>query len=569
MGDFLGSGFSSNNDIALPGSYMIINTMKYIKIFSLTFLILIISIIISWIIFNKYYLNDVVRTGIEQHIDDLIENDFEFELEDAKVNWTTRDIRLTGFNLSLFNQADTIGFLKGDMEAHVKSWIHLLFNKRKIIESIVLKDAEIYYAYDHPLMLKKKTEKDAHAIEIKSVSCMGQLLFATKHKQKRGQLVTKFEVTSNLNLNTTDTFDTALFINQLTNLQLSELHYYFNDGFYKLSIADIAFSNLDSIMIRQITVNPIHSRKSFAQKKKVATDYISAVIDSIQLTNLDGSINERIYIEHIKVHQPNIDLFRDKNYPDNQKYKPILVDLLREHKTPIHIKSMDVEKMFLKYTELAKDANEPGELYFSEANATITNISNVQDSIKMSTKMQIEATAKLYGAAKLHTAISYDLIPGPGKFSVNGSLSPMDISRSNAIVSKLLPVRIKSGRLHKLHFNFSGTRMQSDGVMWFEYTDLKMEFLKANRLDNKFTRKMMNFAGHRMIRNSNPARNGTFRVGAIKQNRDTTKSMFNFWWISLRSGFLSSLGATEEKKIINYKRGEDATIIDKMGLGKK
>jgi hypothetical protein len=137
------------------------------------------------------------------------------------------------------------------------------------------------------------------------------------------------------------------------------------------------------------------------------------------------------------------------------------------------------------------------------------------------------------------------------------------------MLSKVAPVEIKSGQTDKLHFNFSGTRTHSVGEMWFEYSDLKMEILEVNNWNNSFSRSLLSSLGNRMLRNANPAPNGTFRVGEIKQDRDITRSMFNYWWISLRSGFLSTLGATEEKRLINYQTGQEATFLDKVGLGKK
>ncbi|MEX2485387.1 MAG: hypothetical protein WED10_12525, partial [Brumimicrobium sp.] len=58
--------------------------------------------------------------------------------------------------------------------------------------------------------------------------------------------------------------------------------------------------------------------------------------------------------------------------------------------------------------------------------------------------------------------------------------------------------------------------------------------------------------------------NGIFKIGDIDQDRLTNKSMFNYWWVSLQSGFLSTLGVTAEKQKIDYQSGEPATFSDKI-----
>jgi hypothetical protein len=131
-------------------------------------------------------------------------------------------------------------------------------------------------------------------------------------------------------------------------------------------------------------------------------------------------------------------------------------------------------------------------------------------------------------------------------------MSSMDITIVNTILSKLVPVKIKSGQLDDLSFDFSGTRINSAGEMRFKYSDLKIELLEVDYLKSSFTRNMMSRVGNMVLRNSNPSRNGKFKIGEINKERDVTKPMFNYWWISLQSGFLSTLGVSAEKQKDKY-----------------
>lgn len=526
--------------------------MKYLKRAMLFILILLICLITSWVIIKKYYLTDMVHARIEKSIGEYIKNNFQFAFNDFQINLISGKAKLNAVKLLLFNQTDTVGYFKGDILIEVKSWRNIIFDDEKFIRNIVLKEAAIYYAKDYSLIMKSKNGKDNQQVEISNVSAIGKLHLADKHTEQKGQLTTNFNISAALNYNSKHKLSVDKSIKQISFFEVSKFHYYLLDGFYELKITEVAFTKFDDIALKQVAINPIDSKKTFALKKKIATNFISVTIDSIQLLDFNTQLDEHVFIDEIQLFQPNIDVFKDKNYPNNQNYKAVLVDLLQELEIPVYVRTIALNNMFIKYTELANEAKEAGALFFSEANATISNITNIKDSLLLSGNMLIEAEAKFYGAGKLKTSMRYDLLSSTGQFSVKGSLSQMDIVKVNAILSKLVPVKIKSGQLEKLRFNFSGTHTHSEGEMQFEYTDLNMELLEISYWDSRFTRNIMSSVGNRLLRNSNPSHNGTFKIGEINQDRNTTKSMFHYWWISLRSGFLSTFGVKAKKRKIKY-----------------
>lgn len=540
--------------------------MKHLKIFLLIISISLFSFIIFWFIIKKYYLIDIVHTRIEKNIGEHIENDFQFTFDNFSINWISNTAEFSGFNLLWFNEKDTVGYIKGNLLISIEGWRNIIFDKQKLISTIALKETELYYAKDYPLIMKKYNNQE---VEISSLSVTGKIHLANKHKEQTGQLTTNFDFDVAINYKSNNEFNIDHFINQITAFEASELHYYFPDGYYQLIIKKVAFTEFDDITLNHVIINPIDSKQIFASKKKVATDYISVAIDSIQLTDCDSQVDERIFIGQIQMYQPSFDVFKDKNYPEDQKYKAILVDLLRDLEIPVYVRNMNLNNMFIKYTELADQAVEPGDLFFNDANASISNITNVEDSLELSSNIHIEAEAKFYGVGILKTTISYKVFSNSGQYAINGSLGSMNITEVNAVLSELLPAEVTSGQLNNLYFNFAGSRDQSKGEMRFEYSDLSIKVLEIDHLNSIFTRKIASGVGNIAMRNSNPSGNGVFRIGEIKQDRNTSKSMFNYWWISLRSGFLSTVGVTPEKEKINYKTGEPATFVDKIGMGDK
>lgn len=528
-----------------------------------------IIVISAWVIIKKYYLFELVHSGIEERIRGQIENEYEFTLREFKMNWFSRQIQLSGFDLLLLHQSDTVGYYRGDIEIKVDSWINIFFERHKRVKTIILSNADLYYASDYPFNLKDKQSNDDPTVEVGTTSARGKLIFANKHKERDGSLYTEFDLGLDLNYKSIEKLDLKHLVERITTFNLNQFHYYFKDGFYQLMAEDVTLSNYNQLDLKNIIINPVDSRKTFAKRKKVATGFTSVAIDSVQLIDLDRQHANKFYVDQIQVYHPRIDVFKDRNFPDNQEFKAVLTDLLRDLKTPVYIREIGLANMYIKYAELANEADEAGELFFSDANAQISNITNVKDSVLISDKMVIEAGAKFYDSGILKASFEYTLLSRSGQFNISGSLSPFDIVKANAIVSKLVPVSITSGQLDKLNFNFWGTSTHATGEMWFEYSDLKLEVLEVKHWNSNFTQNVVSLIGNRLLVNSNPNKMGLFRVGEINQERDTTKPVFHFWWISLRSGLLSTIGMSSEKKKINFSSGEKATFRDKIGLGKK
>lgn len=531
--------------------------------------VIMIVLVGTWFILKKFYLFELVHSSIEERIGDQIENDFKFTLENFKINWLSQKIKFSGFNLVLLHQSDTVGYYRGDIQIQVQSWINLFFEPHKRITKIALSNGDLYYASDYPLIMKEKQNSEGPKIDVASTDARGKLLFADKHKERIGRLTTEFDLSVDLNYKNTEKISASHLMERITTLNLNQFHYYFKDGFYQLMVEEVALRDYTKLGLINIIINPVDSRKTFAKKKKFATGFTSVAIDSVQLIDLDRQHTNKFYVDQIQVYHPRIDVFKDRNFPDNQEFKAVLTDLLRDMETPVYIREMGFSNMFIKYSELANGADSPGELFFSEANARIFNITNVKDSVLISDKMVIEADTKFYGSGKLKASFEYTLLSKSGQFNISGSLSPFEIVKVNAIVSKLVPVNIRSGQLDKLRFNFWGTSTHANGEMWLEYSDLKLDVLEVKHWNNNFTKNLVSLIGNKLIVNSNPNKMGLFRVGEINQARDTTRPVFHFWWISLRSGLLSTIGMTSEKRKINFASGEKATFRDKIGLGKK
>lgn len=108
--------------------------------------------------------------------------------------------------------------------------------------------------------------------------------------------------------------------------------------------------------------------------------------------------------------------------------------------------------------------------------------------------------------------------------------------------------QIESGWLQNLDFEFTYGNDQSEGIMNFEYENLKIHTLKKKNVEKNPLQAVKTFIANTfVIKTDNLQSDKNFRQGEIQFERNKKKSIFNYWWKSLLSGFKSSTGIKEER----------------------
>ncbi|HYH55432.1 MAG TPA: hypothetical protein VD772_02405, partial [Anseongella sp.] len=96
-------------------------------------------------------------------------------------------------------------------------------------------------------------------------------------------------------------------------------------------------------------------------------------------------------------------------------------------------------------------------------------------------------------------------------------------------------------------FSFEADSSRSKGSMKFYYNNLSVELL--GKEDSEENMKVASALANMLLLNSsNPPPEGPLRTGTISFRRIKNKSIFNYLWKSLLSGFKVSVGVTVERE---------------------
>jgi hypothetical protein len=133
------------------------------------------------------------------------------------------------------------------------------------------------------------------------------------------------------------------------------------------------------------------------------------------------------------------------------------------------------------------------------------------------------------------------------QYHAEGSVGGMSFFPLNPTLENLAFIRVESGKLNSMHFNFDYNDRSSNGKLTINYEDLKITGLKKEKSggDND----LKTFLINTVIKNDkNQDMPPEKRTGAISFERDRKRQIFNFWWKSLFSGITASVLNAEKKK---------------------
>ena len=131
------------------------------------------------------------------------------------------------------------------------------------------------------------------------------------------------------------------------------------------------------------------------------------------------------------------------------------------------------------------------------------------------------------------------------------AISEMPFAELNQALINAAELRIESGYLNRLAFNFNYTDFSSVGKIEINYKDLKLIGLKKDKGINGLKTLLLNvFIKNDKTRLLPKAE----RTGTINIERDRKKFIFNFWWKSILDGLKSSILDTDKSRTKSNKK---------------
>ncbi len=272
-------------------------------------------------------------------------------------------------------------------------------------------------------------------------------------------------------------------------------------------------------------------------------DHIGLTIPIVSLQQLKfGFHDQEFFISAAEAHldQPNVEIYRDKLIDDDLETKRLYSRMLRELPIELSIEVLKIDKGHIGYEELVNVGSKAGRIYFEAVDATLSNVSNTYSA---ENKTSIEAKAHFMGQAPVTLDWNFDMNNTNDFFTASGSFSNFEAKSINQFLEPNMGVRTK-GSVDALYFTISGNAIQSSGEMKMKYDDFEFIILKKDRLA---VNKVLTAIGKMFMASNSNSEEKAYRFGTIDVERDPTKSFFNYLWLNVRDGVVSTLTGNGKK----------------------
>lgn len=227
---------------------------------------------------------------------------------------------------------------------------------------------------------------------------------------------------------------------------------------------------------------------------------------------------------------------REKSYPRRPRENRMLINQkFKELPFTVHVDSVLWSDGVVSYSEQFSDLNRKGTLTFSDLNLNIKSLQNRSET----EVIPVSATTKFMDKADL--SIDFEFYASArANHTVNATLGYMDLKDVNSVLEPLVYMRAADGALSSLVVTFTADDDRATGELQMIYNNLDLRFLNEASMDeSRSTRVRSFFANQIAIRSSNGGDEP--RVSPVEFEREKDRSIFNYWWQSIRSGLMETV----------------------------
>lgn len=325
------------------------------------------------------------------------------------------------------------------------------------------------------------------------------------------------------------------------NISLNELNAPLGK-FERLQLAEMKLDN-ENIMIHDLSLQTIPSKKELSQKIKYQRDHIDLRIPIIEIaehTYMRQNDTLQLNFDSMSLNGPNLEVYRDKSKLQDFTRRPLYGEMLRQLPFKINIHATHINKGTIVYEENIPNKVKAGALSFEHLNASINNLSNLKSNRE---HVDINIESDLMGAGKFELNWKFHVNDEKNRFLISGGLSNFKTEKLNEFLTPNLRTQT-TGTIDQMYFTISGDDYTASGDIKMNYEDFKFQVLDKER---KGVKKILSFIGNLFVNDGSKADEDGFRHGTISVERVQHKSFFNYLWVNLQDGLLDVLTGNGKK----------------------
>lgn len=517
----------------------------------------ILIVVFGALIYKNYYLEEQIRQYITETINDRAEGKFELEIGEVSVHLLPRNIYFSDVRFTSNADAGT------NLETNVASiavervrpfaWIfsdELSVRRIKIDRPAI--DVHHLSGDENHQGLHSLTDREGENGNggVRQITIGETMINGLSLRYFEAEEMARFSIeNSNFILNdiSFSPEDGELGPESVEKFRfdIEDIYFTTENGLYILSAEVVDFeSDSGSLVVHQFQLLPAYEEKEFFDYVGHRTDRIELTTHEITLTglNMDHAIlSNQLIAESLAIDEADVVIFRDKNYPQQESRgrKPLPQEMINSLPIPVYIHDIAATASSIRYEELHEDASERGAVYFTDLDVAMADFTNIDSLMTQYGGLSIETDTKFMNESDLQVQF---LIPYQEKLhNIKGDLASTDPQILNSVFEPLAGVRIESGFVESVRFEMQLNDTHAIGNAEVIYDDLHIALVDRETYEKNLIRRVGSFFINTFaVESANQPEDP--RPGTVDYEREPEKSVFNYWWKSLQSGLMDSIG---------------------------
>ena len=367
-------------------------------------------------------------------------------------------------------------------------------------------------------------------------------------------------------------------------INLNDYQYTTPNKMYNIKLNKLDFrASTGKLRVDKFELEPRYDEMKFAEVAGHATDRFHIQMSNISMNGIDLPVyisKQELRAKEMGIVNGFVSVFNNGSI-DKQvgeiKIGRFPHQLLQKLAPPVLVQKINLKDVNITYGVYNSESQQRGRISFEHTSGVFKNVTNLPKIKAINPTMEVSLNTYLLGQASLDVNFKFDLKAPKGDFEYKGVLHNFNARVLNQITKPLGLVRINSGIVDKLQFDFKADNTGAKGKVDFYYYDLSVALMRNDpSKDHLVTRGLISILANALLINSeNPNRHNEFISSQVDYKKPDSSSFFSLVWRSLFTGIKNSIGITEEKQneikqhIANFKEMQENHQIRKRNRLKR
>ncbi|MCH8550203.1 MAG: hypothetical protein LAT80_15135 [Balneolaceae bacterium] len=320
-------------------------------------------------------------------------------------------------------------------------------------------------------------------------------------------------------------------------LEIGEMRQLTDNGFYELTARDLKIDSTEKYAtLQEFRSNPLLSAYEITTTLEHEEDRFDITGGPFLFKAFDVMRwleSEDIVAGSVDLQNLSIVIIRDKTYPNAPRsYRQLPHSQFAELPFSVQVDSIKWSDGYISYSEQYKEEDRKGTIEFANVNLTMLNLQNRDED----EPIRVDANTRFMDATEMKAAFSFY----PGEMAthhIEAEFSEMELDKINNPLENMGGASIREGYLKSLVLDFTLDEDKATGELVMIYHDLEIRIIDEETMEERTRDRLVSFFTNTFaVRSDNT--DDDPRKANVEFERDKERSIFNYWWNSIKEGLL-------------------------------